>query len=324
MKLVVVRSGIGIPEVQERHVAAVCQIASDAGLEVATPATREDEFIAVADADIAFGGLRPELYAYAKRLRWVQTVGAGVDAFLKGKGKFVEDEAILTSEKGEVGIHLAEHAFALLLALTRGVAIAIRGRRWDTRIEIRKRSWELTGRTAGLVALGGTGVEIARRAVAFGMRVIAVDPEPAMVPPEVEACWGLDRFHELLGQSDVVFVSAPLTAESRHMFAAEAFAAMKPDSILINVSRGEIVDGEALLAALDSGHVRAAGLDVTPEEPLPPESRLWDHPHVVVTPHIAGASPLRGDRIVERFRRNLAHFLAGEPLEGVIDKRKGY
>ncbi len=322
MKLVVVRSGIGIPEVQERHVAAVCQIAKDAGLEVVTPATREDEFIAVADADIAFGGLRPELYAYATRLRWVQTVGAGVDAFLKGK--FVEDDAILTSEKGEVGIHLAEHAFALLLALTRGVAIAIRGRRWDTRIEIRKRSWELTGRTAGLVALGGTGVEIAKRAAAFGMRVIAVDPEPVAVPAEVEACWGLDRCDDLLAQSDVVFVSAPLTAESRHMFDAKAFAAMKPDSILINVSRGEIVDGEALLAALDSGHVRAAGLDVTPEEPLPPESRLWDHPHVVVTPHIAGASPLRGDRIVERFRRNLAHFLAGEPLEGVIDKHKGY
>jgi phosphoglycerate dehydrogenase-like enzyme len=108
------------------------------------------------------------------------------------------------------------------------------------------------------------------------------------------------------------------------MFDARAFAAMKPDSILINVSRGEIVDGEALLAALESGHVRAAGLDVTPQEPLPPESPLWDHPHVVVTPHIAGASPLRGDRIVERFRRNLTHYLAGEPLEGVIDKRKGY
>ncbi|HEY7293848.1 MAG TPA: NAD(P)-dependent oxidoreductase, partial [Dehalococcoidia bacterium] len=207
MKLVVVRSGIGIPEVQERHVAAVCQIAKEAGLEVATPATREDEMIAVADAEIAFGGLRPELYAYAKQLRWVQTVGAGVDAFLKGK--FAEDDAVLTSEKGEVGIHLAEHALALLLTLTRGLAIAIRGRRWDTRIEIRKRSWELTGRTAGLVALGGTGVEIARRVAAFGMRVIAVDPEPVAVPPEVEACWRLDRFHELLGQSDVAFISAP-------------------------------------------------------------------------------------------------------------------
>ncbi|HLZ72338.1 MAG TPA: NAD(P)-dependent oxidoreductase [Dehalococcoidia bacterium] len=285
MKLVVVRSGIAIPEVQERHVEGVCAIAKEAGLEVARPATREDELIAEADAEIAFGGLRPDLYTYARQLRWVQTVGAGVDAYLKGK--FVEDDAVLTSEKGAVGVHLAEHAFALLLTLTRGVAIAIRGRRWDTRIDIRKRSWELTGRTAGLVALGGTGVAIARRARAFDMRVIAVDPESAAPPAEVEACWGLDRFYDLLGQSDVVFVSAPLTARSRRMFDAAAFAAMKPDSVLINVSRGEIVDGDAVLTALDSGHVRAAGLDVTPEEPLPPESLLWDHPHVVVTPRTA-------------------------------------
>ena len=322
MKLVIVGTGILIPEVQERHVAAVAQIARDAGLEVVGPVSRELEPETVVDADIAFGGLRPNLYAHATKLRWVQTVGAGVDAFLKGP--FVTDDVLLTSEKGGVGPHLAEHAFALCLALTRGLAIAIRGRRWDTRVAIRNRSWELTGRTAGLIGLGGTGVEIAKRAKGFDMRVIAMDPENVPVPPEVEVCWGTDRFHDLLAQSDVVFVSAPLTAQTRHMFDDKAFAAMKPDSVLINVSRGEIVDGQALLAALESEHLRAAGLDVTPEEPLPAESPLWDHPHVVVTPHIAGASPKRGDRIVARFERNLKHFLAGEPLEGVIDKLKGY
>jgi phosphoglycerate dehydrogenase-like enzyme len=322
MKLVVVRSGIVIPEFEERHVQAVFRIATDAGLTVDLPQSREDEVIAVVDADVAFGGLVPSLFAHARKLRWIQSVGAGVDRYVQGP--LVTSDVVLTSEKALVGPHLAEQAFALLLALTRGVAIAIRERRWNARIPIRLRSWELGGRTAGLVALGGTGVEIAHRAKAFGMRVIAVDPEPVAVPPEVEARWGLDRFHDLLAQSDVVFISAPLTDQSRRMFNAEAFAAMKPDSVLINVSRGEIVDGDALLAALDSGHLRAAGLDVTPEEPLPPDSPLWDHPHVVVTPHVAGASPHRGDRIVERFRRNLDHLLANEPLEGVIDKQKGY
>lgn len=322
MKLVVVRSGIAIPEVEERHVEAVCEIAAAAGLAVDRPQSREDEVIAVVDADISFGGLVPDLYRYAERLRWVQAVGAGVDRYLEGP--FVTSDVVLTSEKGLVGPHLAEQAFGLLLALTRGIALAIRGRRWDARIPIRRRSWELAGRTAGLIALGGTGVAIAQRAAAFGMRVIAIDPEPVELPAEVESCWGTDRFHELLGQSDVVFVSAPLTAETRRMFNARAFAAMKPDSVLINVSRGEIVDGDAMLEALESGHLRAAGLDVTPHEPLPPDSPLWDHPHVVITPHVAGASPLRGDRIVQRFKRNLDRFLMDEPLEGVIDKAKGY
>jgi len=322
VKLVVVRSGIGIPEVEPRHVDAIVAAAREAGLEVATPQSGPEEEEAVADADIAFGGLRPALYAHAHRLRWVQAVGAGVDAYLRGP--FVEDDVILTSEKGLVGVHLSEQAFALLLTITRGVAMAMRNPRWDVRIAIRSRSWELLGRTAGLIGLGGTGVEIAKRAEAFGMRVIAIDPEPVEVPPEVEEAWGTEFFTDLLGQSDVVFISAPLTNETRHLFNRAAFAAMKPDSILINVSRGEIVEREALLEALAGGHLRAAGLDVSPGEPLAPDDPLWSHPQIVVTPHVAGASAVRGDRIVGRFKRNLAHFLAGEPLEGVIDKRKGY
>lgn len=322
MKLVVVRSGIGIPEVEERHVQAVIAIARDAGLQVAVPLSREDEAREIVDADVTFGGLVPRLFAVAEKVRWIQTVGAGVDRYVQGP--IVDSDVILTSEKGLVGVHLAEQAFGLLLAVTRGIAISLREKRWDARIPIRLRSWELSGRTAGLVALGGTGVEIAKRAAAFGMRVIAMDPEDVAVPAEVESLWGTDRFYDLLAESDVVFVSAPLTDETRNLFDAEAFAAMKPDSVLVNVSRGEIVEQQALLDALESGHLRAAGLDVTPEEPLPLDSPFWDHPHVAVTPHVAGASPLRGDRIVGRFRRNLAHVLAGEPLEGVIDKHKGY
>jgi phosphoglycerate dehydrogenase-like enzyme len=322
MKLIVVKSGVTVPEVEERHVREVVDAAREAGLAVARPGDREDEEAEIVDAEIAFGGVDPELFALAKRLRWIQSVGAGVDRYLRGP--LVTSAVVMTSEKGLVGTQLAEQAFGLLLALTRGIAISMRQQTWDARIPIRHRSWELGGRTAGLIALGGTGAEIAHRAAAFGMRVIAVDPEPPRVPPEVEACWGTDRFDDLIGQSDVVFCSAPLTAETRNLFNARTFAAMKPDSILINVSRGEIVEEAALLDALESGHLRAAGLDVAPREPLPRESPLWDHPHVVITPHAAGASPFRGDRIVERFRRNLQHILAGEPLEGIIDKVKGY
>lgn len=322
MKLVVVMSGVTVPEVEERHVKAVVEAAKAAGLEVAQPRNREDEEAEIVDAEIAFGGVEPRLFAHAKRLRWIQSVGAGVDRYLKGP--LVTSDVVLTSEKGLVGTQLAEQALALLLALTRGIAISMREQTWDARIPIRHRSWELGGRTAGLLALGGTGAEIAKRAAAFGMRVIAIDPEPPMIPPEVEWCKAPLHLHEMLGQSDVVFCSAPLTAETRGLFNKTNLGAMKPESILINVSRGEIGVEEDILEALDSGHLRAAGLDVVPREPLPRESRLWDHPHVVITPHAAGASPFRGDRIVERFRRNLAHILADEPLEGIIDKIKEY
>jgi phosphoglycerate dehydrogenase-like enzyme len=322
MKLIVVKSGVTVPEVEKRHVDAVVEIARSKGLQVATPQNREDEEAEIVDAEVAFGGVDPDLFVHAQRLRWIQSVGAGVDRYVRGP--LVSSDVVLTSEKGLVGTQLAEQAFALLLALTRGIAISMREQTWDARIPIRHRSWELGGRTAGLLALGGTGAEIAQRAAAFGMRVIAVDPEPPSVPTVVESCWGTDRLPDLLVQSDVVFCSAPLTSETKALFNAKTFAAMKADSIFINVSRGEILVEQDLLDALDSGHIRAAGLDVTPREPLPRDSRLWDHPHVVVTPHAAGASPFRGDRIVERFRRNLDHLIAGESLEGIINKEKGY
>jgi phosphoglycerate dehydrogenase-like enzyme len=231
---------------------------------------------------------------------------------------------ILTSEKGLVGTHLAEHAFAHLLALTRGITTALRERRWDARFPIRAAAWELTGRTMGVIGMGGTGVEVARRAHAFGMRVIATDPEPVERPTFVEAIWRPDRFHDLLGESDAVVITAPLTSETRAMFDESAFRAMQRHAILVNVSRGEIMAMDALIAALRDGLIAGAGLDVTPQEPLPPDNPLWTMENVIITFHTAGASPYRGNRIVERFRRNLARFQAGEPLEGVIDKRKGY
>ena len=321
MKLVIL-SNMVIPEVAEAELQAVEAIAREAGLEVAVAGTREAQIEAIADADIAFGGITEEVFRHAARLRWIQSVGAGVDRYLTPT--FAESEVILTSEKGLVGTHLAEHAFAHLLALTRGIATALRERRWEARFAIRAAAWELTGRTMGVIGLGGTGVEVARRAHAFGMRVIATEPEPVERPSFVEAAWQPDRFHDLLRESDAVVITCPLTAQTRGMFDEAAFRAMRRHAILVNVSRGELVQMEALIAALREGVIAGAGLDVTPREPLPPDNPLWTMENVIVTFHTAGASPYRGGRIVERFRRNLAHLLAGEPLEGVIDKRKGY
>ena len=319
MKLLIL-SNFPIPEVQPRHVEAIERRAT--GYDVVVTDDRERQFEEIVDAEVVFGTVSQPLFLQAKKLRWVQAVGAGIDPMLYPE--FVESEVILTSEKGHVGVHLSEHAFALLLGLTRGVHHALRHPSWSTRAMIRGRAWEIADMTMGIVGLGGTGVAVAERAQAFGMRVLAVDPEPVPQPASVAWLRTPDALPELLGQSDVVAICAPLTPETRHMFNAERFAQMRPGALLIDVTRGELINGPDLLAALESGQLGGAGLDTPPGEPIADDHPLWSMENVIVTPHTAGASPRRGDRIVDVFCANLQRFLAGQPLEGVIDKRKGY
>jgi phosphoglycerate dehydrogenase-like enzyme len=307
-------------ELSEAQLERIREAAGDGTVVVATePAEANRE---VRDADVVFGSFNPELFERGGRLRWVQTLGAGVDGLLFDD--FVNTEIVLTSEKGYVGPHLAEHAFALLLAITRGIARSVRERTWDNRLSLRAECWELTDRTMGIVGLGGTGREVARRAAAFGMRVLAVDPESVPQPPEVSVLWRMDRFAELLRESDAVVICAPLTRETRGLFNLDAFRQMKRTAILINVTRGAIVDDASLVQALREKLIAAAGLDVTPIEPLPLGHPLWSMDNVVITPHAAGASPRRLDRAVDLFCRNLVSIRQGGGLESVIDKRKGY
>lgn len=309
-----------IPEVEPRHVEAIRRCAD--GYEVVVTADLEQQMIEIVDADVVFGSLPRPLFLAGRRLRWVQAVGAGVDRMLYRE--FVESDVLLTSEKGLVGIHLAEHAFALLLGLSRGMQRALRRPRWDTRAEIRANAWELWGSTLGIIGLGGTGIEVARRAAAFGMRVVAVEPEPVARPDHVAWLKPPEALDELLAESDTVVICAPLTSATRQLFNAERFAAMRRGAVLIDVTRGEIIDRAALVEALQSGQLGGAGLDTPPEEPFPADDPLWQVDNVIITPHVAGASPRRGDRIVELFCENLQRFRRGEPLRGVIDKVKGY
>ncbi len=276
----------------------------------------------IVDADILFGRVPPDVYPLAKRLRLYQSIGAGVDSALCPE--LIADDVPLSSEKGGVGVHLAEHAFALLLGLTRGLHTAIRTPDHGLRETIRLDQRELWEQTMGIVGFGGTGRAVARRALGFGMRVLGVDIEDVAPEPGVEAIWKPERLDDLLGQSDVVVIGLPLTKATRHLFTRDLFRRMKPTAILINVTRGGIVFGEDLLAALDQGLIWGAGLDVTDPEPLPKGHPLWTHPRVIVTPHTAGGSPRRADRIVDTFCENLRRLRAGRPLVALIDKEKGY
>ena len=288
-------------------------------IEVRDAATQRREIV---DADVLFGRVPPEVYALNTRIRYYHSIGAGVDAILSPE--LVESDVPLASEKGGVGVHLAEHAFALLLALTRGLHTAIRRPDYALREPIRLEQRELYELTMGIVGFGGTGRAVARRAVGFGMRVLAVDIEDVPPEPGVEAIWKPGRLHDLLGASDVVVIGLPLTKATHHLFTRDLFRRMKPSAILVNVTRGAIVYGDDLVAAIDEGLIWGAGLDVTDPEPLPLDHRLWTHPRVVVTPHTAGGSPRRAGRVIDTFVENLRRMRAGQPLLALIDKRKGY
>jgi len=269
-----------------------------------TPDRQREEIV---DADVLFGRVSPEIFTAARRLRYYHCLGAGVDSILSPE--LVESDVIVASEKGEVGIHLAEHAFALLLALTRGVHTALREPDFRLREPIRREQRELWEQTMGIVG--------------FGMKVLAVDIEP--VPPEPGVTlWKAERLHELLGASDVVVIALPLTKATHHLFTRDLFRRMQRHAILVNVTRGEIIYGEDLMTALDEGTIWGAGLDVTDPEPLPVGHPLWRHPRVVVTPHTAGGSPRRAGRAIATFCENLRRLGDGRPLLALIDKRKGY
>lgn len=319
---ILITTGLTLPEVSEADLHLLRQAAPDAEIVVARSADEAAEHIV--DAEVILGTISRQDFGRAARLRWVHGIVSGVDMLLYPE--MVQSNVILSGEKGLVGEHLGDHAFALLLSLTRQLATAIRtgADSWRSRVEMRRAEFELTGMTMGVVGFGGTGRAVARRAQAFGMAVLAVDAEAVPPSPAVEAVWGMERFEELLRHSDVVTICCPLTGATRGLFDKRAFACMRPSAILINVTRGPIVDGEAIIEALAEGRLAAAGLDVTPEEPLPPDNPLWSMANVVITPHTAGASQKRAWRNMTRFAANLRNYREGRALEGLVDKAKGF
>jgi phosphoglycerate dehydrogenase-like enzyme len=299
------------------------------GLEVVV--ARGEEFLAeAADAEVALGsygggqgGAFQRLLRGAPGLRWVHTSSAGVDPLLVPE--FMESEVVLTCGKGEVvGSLLAEHAFALMLSLTRGIGLAVREGRWDRGAKASRSGYEVRGKTMGIVGFGGVGRELARRAAAFEMRVVAVKRSPAAAPAGVAALWTHDRLPDLLAEADVVVLAVPLTEETQGMIGEAELRRMKGSALLITVGRGETVQMEPLVRALSEGWIGGAGLDVLPEEPLPDDSPLWKLPNVVITSHCAGNSPQRAVRNMELMLANMERFLKGEPLLNVVDREARY
>ncbi|MFN0103312.1 MAG: D-2-hydroxyacid dehydrogenase [Bryobacteraceae bacterium] len=280
----------------------------------------------VANADGIIGGITKAEFPAAKKLKWVQTISAGVEAYSFWP-EFVKSDVLLTNCKVVQGPTIADHAFAMLLALTRGLHEYIPNRTkrdWGSRSSTPEGMTELPGMTAVIIGAGGIGTQIAQRAHGFGMKVIGVDPKDMPVSNLFSEIVPPDRLDEVLPRADVVFVSAPLTPKSERMIASKQFELMKRGAYFIAVSRGKLYDKPALVKALDSKKLAGAGLDVTDPEPLPAEDSLWNFSNVVITPHVASAAEGSNQRRISVIEDNIRRFASGTALTHVVDKAQGY
>ena len=317
---------------------------------------------AIADADAFFGKITLDLLLAARHLRWVQAPTASLEHYMFPE--LAEHPCVLTNMRGLYSDVIADHVFGYVLCFARNFHHYIRnqlearwapvggkpesapgaardrgGRKADA-LEKAELSGFVTGPahvsavdrshlhlgdlTLGVIGLGQIGSEIARRGLAFGMRVVAVDPVQTAAPPGVTALWRLDGLPELLRESDFVVIAAPHTPETVKLFRRAQFRQMKPSAYLINIGRGAIVDLQDLVAALRAAEIGGAGLDVYATEPLPPDHPLWRMPNVILTPHVAGNSPRIAERHLAVLLENVRRFARGEPLTTVVDKRRWF
>jgi phosphoglycerate dehydrogenase-like enzyme len=279
----------------------------------------------IADAEVVLGQVNSSLLPAAKELRWIQSFAAGME----GMSKELKDHACAVTNMQRIYAPvIAETAIALLLSLTRGLAQvsipAFAQRKWmevpaDTPLA------DLYGKTIGIVGMGGIGSETARRLhYGFNMRVLATDAKPLRKPDFVDELHEPSWLMNMVPQVDVLMSAAPLTPITRQMFNEAVFSKMKPGAYFINVSRGGLVEQNALVKALKEKRIAGAGLDVVTPEPLPADHPLWTCPNLVITPHNSGFAPIREERQAALVAENVRRYSNDLPLMNVVDKVKGY
>ena len=254
------------------------------------------------------------------RLRWIQSSAAGLDHCLVPE--VIGSQITVTSASGVLADQVAEHGLGLAIACTRRLPLFLEQQ--AAREFVRRPTRDLTDATVGIVGLGGVGRRLVEVLRPFRVRILATDFFPIRKPAGVDFLGGPADLPEVLRQADVLFLCVPLTPQTRGMIDAQALAMLPPGAILVNMARGPLVDENALADALESGHLDSAALDVTPQEPPAPTSRLWTAPRLIITPHVAGQSARRIDAMTDFFCDNLRRYLSGEPLRNLVDKTRGF
>lgn len=297
------------------------------GVEIVVVDSQAEAVSAVADAEVLLGSCAEEILSQGPQLHWIQVYSAGVDRCMGNPG-LEQGDRILTNGQKIGSPALAEHAIAMMMALVRALDVyhanQLNGS-WQRDVGMDRREFmELEGRTVLVVGLGGIGSQTAKRAHGLGMRVIATRNSRREGPSYVDYVGLADETLELAGQADVVINTAPLTEETRGMFNAAFFKAMKPTAYFVSVGRGASTVTDDLVAALNNGEIAGAGLDVTDPEPLPEGHPLWTTPRVLISPHTAGRSDKSSDRLYLLVAENLRRYIAGDPLLSVVDPERGY
>lgn len=291
--------------------------------------TPEQRNSVLATAEVVLLGWPPlkDLRARAARLKWVHELPAGASNFFD-TDLWASDVLVTTSRGLTNRRPVAEYVLASFLHFSRGLNFSYRDQRRHLFDHQTYNPVLLRDKTACVVGAGGIGQEVGRLCAAAGMRVIGTRwrvAAGAALPPGFARLEAGDALHELLRESDFVAVCCPWTKETTKLIGREAFAAMRPGTVLVNISRGEIVDEEALLDALAEGKLRGVALDVyVGEFERPPDARLWDDERVVITPHVSAVTDVSEHRGMELFCANLDRYLKGRPLENLIDWERGY
>jgi phosphoglycerate dehydrogenase-like enzyme len=273
--------------------------------------------VAAADALIWTGDDPPLLgRSLHPTLRWVQLCAAGVDTWLEAG--VVDRERTWTAAKGVSAGPMAEHAVGMMLAAARELPLRLRARSWGP-----SGGRRLAGTVAGIVGAGGVGSELIRLLSALGVSSLALTRTGRPVPGAIRS-YAPEGLGELLRSCDWVVIAAPGTPRTRHLIGREELGAMRPGAWLVNISRGVIVDTDALVAALASKAIGGAALDVTDPEPLPDSHPLWGLPNVIITPHVSATPAMNAEALCVRIAENVKRFQAGDDLLGTVDIDEGY
>ncbi|MGZ8485589.1 MAG: D-2-hydroxyacid dehydrogenase [Candidatus Binatia bacterium] len=291
-----------------------------------TLAQRND---ALASAEIMLVGWPPvkDIRVRAPRLKWVHELPAGASNFLDTD--LWGSDVIVTTSRGLTNRRpMAEYVLASFLHFSRGLHLSYRDQR---RHQLDHHAYDpiiIRDKTVCVVGTGGIGQEVAKLCAAAGMRVVGTRravSSAATLPPGFAQLEPADALHDLLHESEFIAICCPWTTETTHLIGDQAFAAMKPGTVLVNIARGEIIDEQALINALGEGKLRGFATDVYDGEfERAPDARLWDHERVVITPHVSAATDVSEHGGVKLFCENLSRYLAGQPLENVIDWQRGY
>lgn len=333
MKLVI------YPSIDQRRLQAIESAAGS--MVVVNCDTIERAAREVVDANAFFGKITPDLLARATQLRWIQSPTASLEHYLFPE--LIEHPCLLSNMRGLFSDVVADHVMGFVLCFARNLHIYLRQQQqalWSpvgdqsyvtnfvsgpgTVLPFDRTHQHLADCSLGVIGVGNIGREILRRAAAFGMTVSGVDPKPQSVPGVTDRVRPMEQLSDLLRTVDYAVIAAPQTPETTKLFRRALIQQMKKSAILINIGRGPIVDLDDLADALEANEIRGAALDVCDPEPLPADHRLWRMPNVIITPHVAAASPRIAERHLETLLENIRRFLNNEPPATLVDKQLWY